>query len=81
MNCNKCRYCIQVSANEYKVRCDNRKIAESPDIWVVEPSHCVCYTKGKSAMKDWQYNDAMMALYRMERIITELEEKINEEAE
>ena len=46
MNCKKCMYCIQVSANEYKVKCANNKIAENKNQWVDEPSHCAFYHKG-----------------------------------
>lgn len=47
MDCKKCKYCVQVSANEYKVKCANKEIAESEKLWVDEPSHCAFYCKGE----------------------------------
>ena len=43
MNCKKCKYCVQVSANEYKVRCRKAEVAENDKCWVPEPSYCVHY--------------------------------------
>lgn len=51
MKCEKCMYCIQVAANEYKVKCANKNVAEDKKLWVDEPSHCVFYEKG-NYMKD-----------------------------
>ena len=47
MTCDKCKYCVQVSADEYKVRCANKEVAESEKIWVPEPSYCKYYLNKK----------------------------------
>lgn len=45
MDCKKCRYCIQVSKNEFKVKCDNMKVSKDPDAWINEPDYCKYHLK------------------------------------
>lgn len=45
MECKKCRYCIQVSKNEYKVKCKHDKVSADPGVWVDEPDFCRYYLK------------------------------------
>lgn len=46
MNCKKCMFCIQVCANEYRVKCANKNVAGDEPLWVDEPSYCAFYCKG-----------------------------------
>ena len=72
MKCEKCKYCVQVSANEYKVRCANKKIAESKDFWVVEPSYCAYYKKGKTDIfENQKYYAIMEQLSTIKRTLEE----------
>lgn len=79
MKCEKCKYCIQVSANEYKVRCISKEIAESPNIWVVEPSYCACYQKGSYANGDWRNRTITEQLREISRFLEENQVILNKE--
>lgn len=46
MNCSKCIWCTQVSANEFKVLCTCKQLVEK-ESWIQEPSYCKHYLNKK----------------------------------
>lgn len=68
MKCENCKYCVQVAANDWKVRCANTKIAVSKDWWITEPSYCAYYQKGKhSSLDKYEIYDIMARLEEIEK--------------
>ena len=46
MKCEKCIWCTQVSANEYKVLCSCKELTEKEG-WLIEPSYCKYFLNKK----------------------------------
>ena len=81
MNCKKCKYCIQVSANKYEVKCAKKEVAENKENWIPEPSYCAFYEKGsytRAILTEWQICYAIGRLEEMERRLMNMKKEADE---